>query len=431
MSNPTQRPWHAHSAGAWMMHLSRAAATLTRRPTPSSWRAWRTWRACCALMTLLGGLGILAVPALHAAPPAATAPNTNSIAQNTTAPATTVPTTTAATSTLPQVEVLRLRAQDVPRIKHYRGYTRPETHFPLRAEMEGRVRKVHFETGDRVSAARLLLSIEAGTRKANLKQAQADFELAAAEYAREAELAQQNAAAQANLDDLAAARTQQELRVALYRLQLARSQVRAPLSGWILKRMVNPGDFVDRGQLLAEIVQLETLLFRVYVPARDVSQLRLGQEARIALDAQTPSGTTSHRGVIDWIAPLSEQRQGSFAVDVQLPNPQTQLRGGLSGKAALTLEVLPQRIVVPRQLLIRRLKGFVVRLHVAGKMTLQEVTLERNIGKWAVLSQGLSDGAEIITAGPLNIRADSTVEVSHTQAQPLLSRSDFDASSQE
>lgn len=59
----------------------------------------------------------------------------------------------------------------------------------------------------------------------------------------------------------------------------------APISGIITTRMVNTGEVVAAGSPLLEIVDLDQLYLKVYVPEVQIGKLRLGLPARIHVDA--------------------------------------------------------------------------------------------------------------------------------------------------
>ena len=75
-----------------------------------------------------------------------------------------------------------------------------------------------------------------------------------------------------------------EAQVAAIDDKLARSRVRSPLSGTVLARYVEAGEFVQAGQPLFKLAVLDSLTFRAYVSNAQLTRLALGQEVTVGVD---------------------------------------------------------------------------------------------------------------------------------------------------
>ena len=300
-----------------------------------------------------------------------------------------------------RVDVMVLRPQRVPIRESYQGYTEPNRRFRLRSQMSGRLLAVRFEEGERVDAGRLLVRIEDDDLHHARARAQSDLKLAQAEFRRESQLAQKNANARAKLDTIRAQRKQAELQVARYDFLLTQSQVTAPFSGWVTQRLVNPGEQVDRGHALAELVELDPLSVRVFVPAKAVRFLRVGSPVRIMLDL-TEDRQAVREGKIAWIALEANDRQRRFEVEVQLANANERIRAGTAATVAVTLQTLRRQMVVPQGVVRRRSRDQAVPLYREGKVVLQEVRVGREVRlgqrAWTTVASGLKEGDMVIVA---------------------------------
>ncbi|TDF62547.1 HlyD family secretion protein [Cupriavidus sp. L7L] len=74
-------------------------------------------------------------------------------------------------------------------------------------------------------------------------------------------------------------------RVAEMEALLADTRILAPVDATVMAKLVEPGELVAAGRPLATLVNLSDLYVRVYVPERDVGRIRLGNPARIFVDA--------------------------------------------------------------------------------------------------------------------------------------------------
>lgn len=129
--------------------------------------------------------------------------------------------------------------------------------------------------------------------------------------------------------------------------RLARSRIRSPLTGTVLTRYVEPGEFVQVGQPLFKLASLDSLTLRAYVAHAQLSGLRLGQEVRVGVDRADSIATLPGR--VTWIASSAEftptpiqtrdeRADQVYAVKVAVANPDGRLRIGMPGELLLAPE---------------------------------------------------------------------------------------------
>ena len=80
------------------------------------------------------------------------------------------------------------------------------------------------------------------------------------------------------------------------------TQVRAPVDGVFANRMVNPGDFVQPGQRLANVVPLDGVYIDANYKESQLERIKPGQSAKISIDAFS---THKVDGIVDGISPAS------------------------------------------------------------------------------------------------------------------------------
>ncbi len=102
----------------------------------------------------------------------------------------------------------------------------------------------------------------------------------------------QNQEARGRLDALAAQLKETKARMAAMaqrvrqlELQLAKTEVRAPISGTVLIKGIEPGELTTPGKVVAVLVDLNRLELKVYVPERDIGKVKLSAPARVRVDA--------------------------------------------------------------------------------------------------------------------------------------------------
>jgi multidrug resistance efflux pump len=158
---------------------------------------------------------------------------------------------------------------------------------------------------------------------------------------------------QAELDDLLAGTTQQEGAVAEARLRLAQAQLklaqtqlerltlRAPATGTVVERMVNPGEMAMPGMTLLTVADLSQVYVLVYVPEPRVGEVALGQAVMVSVDSfpgRSFDGRVVH--IADQaqytprnVATKDERMNTVYAVKIRLPNAEGMLKPGMAADA--------------------------------------------------------------------------------------------------
>lgn len=86
--------------------------------------------------------------------------------------------------------------------------------------------------------------------------------------------------------------------------QLRKCHVASPISGFVLEKYAEPGEFAVIGKPLFKMADTERLFLRAYITSRQLQQVRLGQ--RVTVFADYGNEKRSYPGIIAWIASKSE-----------------------------------------------------------------------------------------------------------------------------
>lgn len=240
----------------------------------------------------------------------------------------------------------------------------PNQDIRVSSLVAGRIAELTVAEGDRVQAGQVLARVDARPYQDQLAQAQAaeaqahaSLENASLSFQRNQDLLQRGIAARKDMED---ARTQEsvargalkqaEAAVALAERQVARTEVKSPLSGFVVKRFVNAGEQVDgtAAQPVVEVANLDTVELLVNVPALYLGKLSAGEPLTLSLDS-FPDKTFAGRVVA--IPAAVDPGSGSGAVRIALVNRGNVLRLGMFLKTQLALETHRQALVIPAQAL--------------------------------------------------------------------------------
>jgi membrane fusion protein (multidrug efflux system) len=235
------------------------------------------------------------------------------------------------------------------------GTLEPLERAEVRARLEGDVEGVYVREGEAVSAGQLLARFDAGDQAGNARSADADVaaarsELGTAEWTLEqnSELLREGAIPERDVrvaqQAVAAARARlaaAQARSGSSRREVGDTRVLAPSSGVIEKRMVNPGEHINRNASLFTLVRGDVLELAAAVPERAAASVRPGQDVTFTADGAAFTGRVAR------ISPSVDPGSRSVTVYVQVPNPDNRLRAGTFATGRIVSRVLSDALVVP------------------------------------------------------------------------------------
>jgi len=175
--------------------------------------------------------------------------------------------------------------------------------------------------------------------KAELDQRQLEFEAATALSKKGYRAATQLALSRANLAAAKAA-------VARIRLDIAHTTVRAPFNGILDARPTEIGDYVDVGDQVATVVDLDPILFVGELSERDIDKVAVGGKGR----AHTVTGEDI-TGTVRYVATVADAATRTFRIEIEAPNGANaghrRLVDGVSTEIRLPLAKIPAHLVSP------------------------------------------------------------------------------------
>ena len=283
------------------------------------------------------------------------------------------------------------------------GTLRANETVMLRSEVSGRIVRVGFTDGARVTRGAVLVALDASVTSAEVAQARAELALAQANYERTSELAQRNFVSASAKDQSGANLKVLEAKLQLAQARLDKSDIRAPFSGVMGLRNVSPGDYVRDGADLGVIEDLSSMKVDVRLPERYLGRVHRGQPIQLSFDSMPGKTFTA---TLDAIDAQIDTNGRSLLARGKLANPDGGLRTGMYARARVVLRENPKALVVPEEALIPQgSETFVYRIDNGKAMRVKVVTGLRRDARVEVVS-GLSVGDQVVTAGQLRLQRD-------------------------
>jgi len=236
---------------------------------------------------------------------------------------------------LMKVQVVNSVAKPVQRLVSVQGQVEASQVVQLKSEVDGRVNELAVAEGTRVTAGTELIKLAQDYRPAQLAEAQARLKKAQSDLQANLKLRKRGLQSEnqivADRAELESARAQ----VAQARYQLQHTVIKAPFNGVLNTRTVELGDFVERGQQVAELVNDEELIVAGQVPQQFVNGLKIGQVINLRL---VTGGTLA--GELKFISATANADTRSYRVEVALNNIEHQRLIGTSATMQLPVEEL-------------------------------------------------------------------------------------------
>jgi membrane fusion protein (multidrug efflux system) len=339
--------------------------------------------------------------------------------------------------------------QDLDVRLEYTADISPNQTVNLFSRVDGYIAKMHVDKGDRVKAGQLLVEIDHTDYVHAVNRAKANLAAAKAEVFRQEAnirnarltldrmkaLIKDQFVSQQDLDtaqvnyDVAAAQVEtyraqvQQMEVALQQAEtnLTYSYIRAPFAGYVAERNLDPGAYVtgstaststmSRGIL--SLHDIETVRILVEVVEKDIPLVKIGQQAEVRAEAYPDRVFT---GQVTRTLQALNKNTRAMTVEVDLPNKDQLLKGGMFARVAIMVGVHPKAIQIPIDAVTRLEENQYVYVVQDGKAHQVAVELGGRADNRIEITKGLTGTEQVILSGK-DLVSEGTVVEAHPMAQ--------------
>ena len=305
-------------------------------------------------------------------------------------------------------------------------------------QVAGYVEKVLFEEGSQVNEGDVLFIIEqekykatVALREAELASAQANLVKMERDYKRQVSLSKQNIASKATFDNAEsnylqaqAAVKQAEANLALAKIDLDYTEIKAPFTGYIGKALVREGNYVSSNSTsLARIVQVNPI--RVAFSMTDKDFLNIRQEysgekaANIRTQLVLPNGKVMQNHFMSRFTDNEVNSDtATIAVYTEFNNDEGYLIPGNYVKMMIGTKDDVTALLVPQAAVAQDENGnFVVVVDENNIATERRVVLGDVIGENQVVMDGLAQDERVVVQGLQKVRDGQKVRPSLINAE--------------
>jgi len=209
------------------------------------------------------------------------------------------------------------------------------------AEVNGVIKSAVLEPGDNVASNMLLASIktqsfdfELAKKQANIELAQAELKLKSATFERFQELVNKNSLSKNDLDVAKADYLNAKANLSLAQIELQEAkqnlsdtQITSSINGYVVSRNTEVGAWVNQGDLLYQLVNIDTLTITLMASEHDIKSLKVGQPIQLWPETHPERKVTSN---ITRIGVEMDANTHAYPIEIDIENPDYTLKPGMS-----------------------------------------------------------------------------------------------------
>lgn len=309
-------------------------------------------------------------------------------------------------SSTAMVSTVDVTTENLDRTFSANGLAQANSELNFVSEISGRVVKVFVDKGSRVVKGTPLLKIDSELLEADYNATLASYEALSKDEQRFTRSYEAGGVSSQQLDNIRTQLAAAQSRLTVSKWKLDNAVVKAPISGTINMRYVEPGALIAPNAPLFEIVDDSRIKVSCNIPESRIALVHAGDKVT-ASPAESESlqftGTVKSIGV-------KTDRGLNYPVDILL-DKNLDLRVGMYLKVKFQPASGQKGILIPRKAVVGSVLAanvYVAEDCIARK---REVRLGEMFGDRIEILEGLQDGDRVIVAGLMNIADGSAVTV--------------------
>jgi membrane fusion protein (multidrug efflux system) len=293
----------------------------------------------------------------------------------------------------------------------------------ITAELPGKLVKIEFEPGTRVTAGTLLLQQDVTSEKAQLRAAETDVDLKKMNLDRSRQLLADNVIPQSQFDTAKAEYDQAVARRDDIQATIAKKTITAPFSGRLGIRLVSLGQNLRDNQEIVSLQSLDPIFANFLLPQQNLAKVREGMIVRVTNDVLQGKFV---EGRITAINSEVDAATRNIRIQATVSNPEERLRPGMYVNAAVVMPSKLNVLAIPATSVLYAPYSdsvFVLEQKPSEqgqppKSTVRQqfVSLGEQRGDYVAVLSGLENGDKVVSTGVFKLRNGQSVVVDNSLA---------------
>ncbi|SEN89204.1 membrane fusion protein, multidrug efflux system [Flavobacterium sp. CF108] len=297
--------------------------------------------------------------------------------------------------------------------KQYVSQIKSVRNIEIRAQEKGFLQNIYVDEGQFVKAGQLLFRIMPNMYQAELLKAQAEQKSVEIELQNAKLLADKNIVSKNELSVAQAKLQSAKAEVALAKLHLSFTEIRAPFDGTIDRIPLKLGSLIDEGELLTSLSDNSQMFayFNVSEPEYLQYQTNVKDRAENKVNLVLANGDTfKEKGNVEVIESEFDNETGNIAFRARFPNSAKLLRNGETGQVQMMVP-LKNAIVIPQKATYEiQDKKYVFIVDKNDKVSSKEITITGEIPDLYVIKTGLNENDKILLEGVQKVKENDKIK---------------------
>lgn len=278
----------------------------------------------------------------------------------------------------------------------------------IRSEISRKIRGIYFKEGTYVRKGQTLFKLDSDDLTAKLRRQQVDEQLAVKKLEREKQLIEKGLTSQEDYDVMETTLEQIRAEIAITRIDISKTYVRAPFSGIIGLRNVSNGAYVTPQTVLTTMQDISKVKVDFSIPEKYIYLFKKGQKINFKVDGMNDE----FEAEIYAYEPKVENDTRSLVLRAVTNNQGNKLMPGTFANVTFLISENKDAMMIPTESLIPKLKGQSVYLLREGKAKLTDVDIgTRTESLVQIVSDNIKPGDTIITTNILRLKDNAAVKV--------------------
>jgi membrane fusion protein (multidrug efflux system) len=314
--------------------------------------------------------------------------------------------------------------KDTTITKDYVSQIHSIQHIEIRAQERGYLEKIYVDEGQMVKKGQLLFKIMPALYEAELKKSKAEVSFSSIEYQNAKKLADEKVVSPNELAMAKAKLEKANAEMALSKVHLQFTEIRAPFDGIIDKFHVRQGSLVDEGELLTELADNSSMWVYYNVPESEYLdyQEKAGKNGKMKVYLLMANNKKfQYPGVVETIEADFDNETGNIPFRAVFPNPKRLLRHGETGSIQMPIE-LKNAMLIPQKATFEVLdKKYVYVIDKNNAVKSREVVIAAEMPHLFVIKEGLSIHDKILLEGLRLVKENQKIDYEVLKPESVMS----------
>ncbi|MCF6241477.1 MAG: efflux RND transporter periplasmic adaptor subunit [Bacteroidales bacterium] len=267
-------------------------------------------------------------------------------------------------------------------------------------EISGQVKKIHVNEGDYVKKGQLLVSLNSDIIESNIKELETNLKLAKTLYEKQEELWKQQIGSEIQYLEAKNKKESLESKLNGLYIQLAKSKIKAPISGIVDLINVKEGELAMPGVQIIQMVNISTFYVNADVSEKFISVIKKGSPLKVSFPS-FPGWKIDTK--VYRIGNVINQSNRTFRVQAKIYNKNNMLKPNMLAKITFLDFEVDKALVVPSIIIKKDFKGSY--LYIVAKnnngYTAQKRYVKTSLSndEGTMITEGISEGDKVIVKG--------------------------------